>query len=59
MLNSGLFYGKGLMLMENPTLDFLLYLIRKCIRQCQVDPDNTTISEFMRIIVDTETPLGV
>ena len=24
--------------MENPTLDFLIYLIRKCISQCDVDP---------------------
>ena len=44
--------------MENPTLDFLLYLIRKCVDQCQVDPDKITVSEFMRIIVDAETPLG-
>jgi len=56
------FYGfsvlRGLMEMENPALEFLLYMIRSCIKQCQVDPDNTTVSEFMRIIVDAETPLG-
>jgi hypothetical protein len=46
------------MLMENPTLDFLLYLIRKCVDQCEVDPDKTTVSEFIRIIADAEAPLG-
>jgi hypothetical protein len=45
--------------MENPAIEFLLYLIGKCIEQCQVDPDETTVSEFMRIIVEAETPLGV
>lgn len=44
--------------MEKPTLDFMLYLIRKCLDQCRVDPDKTTISEFIKIIVDAETPLG-
>jgi hypothetical protein len=45
--------------MENPAMEFLLYLIGRCIRQCQVDPDETTISEFMRMIVEAETPIGV
>jgi hypothetical protein len=44
--------------MENPTLDFLLYLIRKCISQCEVDPNKTTVSEFINIIADAEAPLG-
>jgi hypothetical protein len=44
--------------MENPTLDFLLYLIRKCIQQCGIDPEKTTVSEFMKVIIDAETPLG-
>ncbi|MDY6793741.1 MAG: hypothetical protein SWK76_00450 [Actinomycetota bacterium] len=44
--------------MENPTLDFLIYLIRKCISQCDVDPDNTSVSEFLAIIAEAETPLG-
>jgi hypothetical protein len=45
--------------MENPAMEFLLYLIGRCIEQCQVDPDETTISEFMRMIVEAETPIGV
>lgn len=44
--------------MENPTLDFLLYLIRRCINQCDVDPDKTTVTEFIKIIGDAEMPLG-
>lgn len=45
--------------MENPTLDFLIYLIRNCIQQCQVDPDKTTVSEFISIITEASTPVGV
>lgn len=45
--------------MENPTLDFLLYLIGRCLRECQVDPESTTVKEFMSIIQTVETPLGV
>ena len=44
--------------MEKPTLDFLLYLISNCIRQCDVDPEHTTVSEFISIINQAETPLG-
>jgi hypothetical protein len=44
--------------MENPTLDFLLYLIRRCISQCDIDPDTTTVSDLINIITDAETPLG-
>ncbi|MFW6114010.1 MAG: hypothetical protein ACOC78_03705 [Actinomycetota bacterium] len=44
--------------MENPTLDFLVYLIRKCIHQCDIDPDKTTVSDFLKIISEAETPLG-
>jgi hypothetical protein len=45
--------------LENPTLDFLLYLIRNCIEQCQVDPDKTTVSEFINTIIEAGTPVGV
>ena len=44
--------------MEKPTLDFLLYLIRNCIRQCDVDVEHTTVKEFIDIITEAETPLG-
>jgi hypothetical protein len=44
--------------LEKPTLDFLLYLISNCIRQCDVDPEHTTVSEFIALINRAETPLG-
>ncbi|MBN2026663.1 MAG: hypothetical protein JW854_07900 [Actinobacteria bacterium] len=44
--------------MEKPTLDFLLYLISNCIKQCDVDPEHTTVKEFIDIITEAETPLG-
>ena len=28
-------------------MDFLLYLIRKCVDQCEVDPDKTTVTCFI------------
>jgi|GEM_PF-4994361 hypothetical protein len=44
--------------MEKPTLDFLLYLITNCLSQCDVDPEHTTVSEFIALIKQAETPIG-
>ncbi len=44
--------------MENPTLDYLLYLLKQCIDQCGIDPDKTTVSELLKIITRAETPVG-
>jgi hypothetical protein len=46
------------MSLENPTLDFLTYLIEQCIKQCGLDPEKTTVKEFMEIIAREEAPIG-
>jgi len=44
--------------LENPTLEFLIYLIKCCLAQCEVDPDKTTITEFIRKIEDKAEPFA-
>ena len=44
--------------MENPTLDFLTYLIEQCVQQCGLDPAKTTVSELLEIIAREEAPIG-
>lgn len=44
--------------MKKPVLDFLEYLIRECIRKCEVDPDETTVTEFLDVIREIQTPVG-
>ena len=43
--------------LENPTLEFLIYLIQCCVRQCEIDPDKTTITELIKKIQDAEIPI--
>ncbi|MDD3717521.1 MAG: hypothetical protein PHP28_02515 [Actinomycetota bacterium] len=45
--------------MENPTLDFLLYLIRKCVDQCDIDPDRISVTELINMISQAEMPVGL
>lgn len=44
--------------MEKPVLDFLEYLVLQCVKRCQVDPDSTTVTDFLEVIREAEMPVG-
>ena len=44
--------------MEKPVLDFLVYLMRQCIFQYDIDPDITTVADFIKTIEDAGSPIG-
>ena len=44
--------------MESPVLEFLMYLVNQCIKKCEVDPEKTTVAEFLEIIQRADTPVG-
>lgn len=44
--------------MNNPTIEFLDYLVRQCIEQCEVDPEITTVAQFLKMVRDAERPAG-
>lgn len=44
--------------MVKPVLDFLEYLVSECVKNCEVDPESTTVSEFLEIIRENEMPVG-
>jgi hypothetical protein len=44
--------------MEKPILDFLEYLVLQCVKRCKVDPDKTTVTDFLETIRETGRPVG-
>lgn len=44
--------------MEKPILDFLEYLVRQCVKRCDVDPETTTVNQFLEVIREAERPVG-
>jgi hypothetical protein len=44
--------------MKKPVLDFLEYLVLQCVENCEVDPDTTTVTQFLEIIKEAEQPVG-
>ena len=44
--------------MERPIFEFLKYLIERCVREGEIDPDTTTVTEFLKAIDEIEGPMG-
>lgn len=44
--------------MENPMINFLKYLVTECVDKCEIDPDATTVSDFIRVVEEASTPAG-
>jgi len=43
---------------QKPILDFLEYLVRECVKKCDIDPEKTTVSDFLEAIREAEGPVG-